>query len=174
MFPLISLTWINVDNLRAALFPFLSILDIPRTQIQILAFASYMIGYLRNISSFSPVFHHILRFGLCFYDISMSILFSRLCTSLLFFSPPYQVVALNTQLKYFKKLDTLLKKRLGEKEAKKLLSKAVYLTSVGSNDYLFRFTSNSSVYSPKEYVNLVIGNFTNVIKVNTISALYKI
>lgn len=134
-----------------------------------------MIGYLRNISSFSPVFHHILRFGLCFYDISMSILFSRLCTSLLFFSFAYhQVVALNTQLKYFKNLDTLFKQRLGEKEAKKLLSKAVYLTSVGSNDYLFRFTSNSSVYSPKEYVNLVIGNFTNVIKVNTISALYKI
>ncbi|KAK7845961.1 gdsl esterase/lipase 1 [Quercus suber] len=67
------------------------------------------------------------------------------------------VVALNTQLKYFKKLGTLFKQRLGEKEAKKLLSKAVYLTSVGSNDYLFRFTSNSSVYSPKEYVNLVIG-----------------
>ncbi|KAK4592196.1 hypothetical protein RGQ29_016632 [Quercus rubra] len=74
------------------------------------------------------------------------------------------VVALNTQLKYFKNVDTLFKQRLGEKEAKKLLSKAVYLTSVGSNDYLFRFTSNSSVYSPKEYVNLVIGNFTNVIK----------
>lgn len=121
--------------------------------------------------SFS-IFHHNLKRRLCSYDISVSKLFSQLTASLLFFCPPYQVIDLNTQLKYFKNMETQLRQKLGEKEVKELLFKAVYLISIGNNDYLFPFTSNSSVlqsYSREEYVNMVIGNLTTVIKVIKIS-----
>nr|POE67597.1 gdsl esterase/lipase 1 [Quercus suber] len=80
---------------------------------------------------------------------------------------PGLVIDLNTQIKYFKNMETQLRQKLGEKEAKELLFKAVYLISIGYNDYLVPFTSNSSVlqsYSREEYVNMVIGNLTTVIK----------
>jgi hypothetical protein len=86
---------------------------------------------------------------------------------------PYQVIDLHTQLSYFKKVDTLLKRKIGEAQAKKLLSKAIYLFSIGSNDYLAPFTTNSSVlqsYSHEEYADMVIGNLTTVIKVITVNA----
>ena len=91
------------------------------------------------------------------------------------FPPHYQVIDLNTQLDYFKNIETLLKKKLGEKEAKTLLVKAVYLICIGSNDYIVPFTTNPSIlqsYSQEKYVNMVIGNLTTVIKVITISGLY--
>ncbi|CAL9009627.1 unnamed protein product, partial [Prunus brigantina] len=58
--------------------------------------------------------------------------------------------------------------QLGHAEAKTFLSKAVYLISIGSNDYFAPFTSNSSLFefhSHKEFVGLVIGNLKKVIKV---------
>ena len=91
------------------------------------------------------------------------------------FPPHYQVIDLNTQLDYFKNIETLLKKKLGEKEAKTLLVKAVYLNCIGSNDYIVPYTTNPSIlqsYSQEKYVNMVIGNLTTVIKVITISGLY--
>ncbi|KAF3963612.1 hypothetical protein CMV_012019 [Castanea mollissima] len=77
------------------------------------------------------------------------------------------VIDLKTQLHYYKKLAKLLRRRLGHEEAKTLLTRAVYLISIGSNDYFALFTSNSSArhtYSPEEYVDVVIGNLTSVIK----------
>ncbi|KAK7852133.1 gdsl esterase/lipase 1 [Quercus suber] len=77
------------------------------------------------------------------------------------------VIDLNTQLNYFKNMETLLKHKLGEEEANTLLVKAVYLICIGSNDYFVPFNINSSVlksYSPKKYVNMVIGNLTTAIK----------
>ncbi|KAE7998992.1 hypothetical protein FH972_003480 [Carpinus fangiana] len=77
------------------------------------------------------------------------------------------VIDLNTQLKYFKNMETLLKRKLGEAQTKKLLSRAVYLFDIGNNDYLAPFATNSSLllsYSHEEYVDMVIGNLTNVIK----------
>ena len=81
----------------------------------------------------------------------------------------FQVIDLNTQLDYFKKLHKLLGKRIGGVEIKDLLSKAVNLISIGSNDYVVYVTDNSSVfssYSHDQYVDIVIGNLTNVIKVS--------
>ncbi|EXB88180.1 GDSL esterase/lipase 5 [Morus notabilis] len=78
------------------------------------------------------------------------------------------VVDLKTQLNYFKKVEKQLMHKLGAGEAKKLISLAVYLFSVGSNDYLSHFTSNSSlhkIYSKKEYVGMVLGNITQVIQI---------
>ncbi|KAK4591489.1 hypothetical protein RGQ29_021621 [Quercus rubra] len=77
------------------------------------------------------------------------------------------VIDLKTQLHYHKKLAKLLRTRLGHEEAKTLLARAVYLISIGSNDYFALSTSNSSAlqtYSPEEYVDIVIGNLTSVIK----------
>ncbi|XP_031263613.1 GDSL esterase/lipase 1-like [Pistacia vera] len=53
-------------------------------------------------------------------------------------------------------------------EAKTLLCNAVYLFSIGSNDYDAALTTNSSVlqsdYSKKEFIGMVISNLTTIIK----------
>ncbi|KAK2970018.1 hypothetical protein RJ640_008358, partial [Escallonia rubra] len=77
------------------------------------------------------------------------------------------VISLKTQVSYFKSVEKELMKKVGDKEAKKLLSDAVYLFSIGSNDYLHPFLSNSSVldsYYKEDYVEMVIGNLTTAIK----------
>ncbi|KAF5466290.1 hypothetical protein F2P56_016231 [Juglans regia] len=77
------------------------------------------------------------------------------------------VIDLHTQLSNFKTMKTLLKKEIGEAEAKTLVSRAVYMTSIGGNDYAAPYTANSSLfqsYSPEEYVDMVIGNLTTVIE----------
>ncbi|GMI92554.1 GDSL lipase 1 [Hibiscus trionum] len=66
------------------------------------------------------------------------------------------VVDLETQIKYFKRVEKSLRQELGDAEAKKLLSRAVYMFSVGGNDYL---TKNSSV-SDQEFASMVLGNLT--------------
>lgn len=77
------------------------------------------------------------------------------------------VINLNTQLTYFKDVEKLLRQKLGDEAAKKMLFEAVYLINIGSNDYLSPFLWNSTVlqsYSHEQYVHMVIGNFTVVIK----------
>ncbi|XP_010270696.1 PREDICTED: GDSL esterase/lipase 5-like [Nelumbo nucifera] len=76
------------------------------------------------------------------------------------------VINLKTQLSYFKKVATGLRQELGDGEAKKLFSRAVYLISVGSNDYMYPFLSNSTIpeSSQTQYVGRVIGNLTSVIQ----------
>lgn len=75
---------------------------------------------------------------------------------------------LDTQLGFFKNVEKQLRHRLGETEAHTLLSEAVYLISIGSNDYIAPFITNSSLFeshSHEEYVGMVTGNVTYVIKV---------
>ncbi|KAL5583398.1 hypothetical protein UlMin_015840 [Ulmus minor] len=78
-------------------------------------------------------------------------------------------IDLGTQLSYFKNVSRHLRKKLGDAKAKASLSRAVYLFSVGSNDYVFPFYINSSVlrsYSREEFVGQVIGNITeNIYKI---------
>ncbi|PRQ20461.1 putative SGNH hydrolase-type esterase domain-containing protein [Rosa chinensis] len=73
---------------------------------------------------------------------------------------------LKTQLGYFKNVEKQLRHRLGEVEAHTLLSQAVYLIAIGSNDYVAFITNSSSFESRshEEYVGMVTGNITNVIK----------
>ncbi|TQD77599.1 hypothetical protein C1H46_036871 [Malus baccata] len=74
---------------------------------------------------------------------------------------------LHCQLSYFKNVGKSLRQKLGDEEAKSLLTRAVYLSNIGSNDYLFPFDTDSSMlrsYSREEFVGLVIGNITSVIK----------
>ncbi|KAF7136299.1 hypothetical protein RHSIM_Rhsim08G0242800 [Rhododendron simsii] len=80
---------------------------------------------------------------------------------------PGLVINLKTQLSYFKNVENMLRQKLGTKDAKQLLHNAVYLFSIGGNDYLSPIGSNSSIYysySQAEYVDMVIGNLTTVIK----------
>ncbi|KAG7997303.1 hypothetical protein I3843_01G205200 [Carya illinoinensis] len=76
------------------------------------------------------------------------------------------VIDLHTQLSNFKRMKMLLKQEIGEAETKTLVSRAVYMTSIGGSDYAL-YTANSSLfqsYSPEEYVDMVMGNLTTVIK----------
>ena len=80
------------------------------------------------------------------------------------------MIDLKTQLGYFKNVSRLLRQKLGDEEAESLLSRAVYLFSVGGNDYLFPFETNSSVpytFSVEQFVGQVMGNITRVVKVGT-------
>ncbi|XP_062154192.1 GDSL esterase/lipase 5-like isoform X2 [Alnus glutinosa] len=82
-----------------------------------------------------------------------------------------EVIDLKTQLYYYKKVEAWLRHKLGNAEAKTTLSRAVYLFSIGSNDYMSPFLTNSTIlnsYSKSEYVGIVIGNLTSVIR-----AIYK-
>ncbi|XP_059638941.1 GDSL esterase/lipase 2-like isoform X2 [Cornus florida] len=79
---------------------------------------------------------------------------------------PGMVVNLKTQLSYFDNVEKMLRRKVGEREAKQLLSNSIYLFSIGNNDYLSAVKTNSSFYhsySQVEYVEMVIGNLTTVI-----------
>ncbi|XP_062086815.1 GDSL esterase/lipase 1-like [Humulus lupulus] len=76
-------------------------------------------------------------------------------------------IDLKTQLDYFKNVSNQLKQQMGYADAKILLSKAVYIFSVGSNDYSFPFDTNTTIldsYTTEQYVGMVIGNITEVIQ----------
>jgi hypothetical protein len=82
------------------------------------------------------------------------------------------VIDLRTQLRYYKKVEKWLRHKLGNDEAKMAISKAVYLFSIGSNDYMSPFLTNSTIlksYTDSKYVGMVIGNLTTVIKVSAIA-----
>ncbi|KAB1212930.1 GDSL esterase/lipase 5 [Morella rubra] len=77
------------------------------------------------------------------------------------------VVDLHAQLSYFKNLIGLLRQKLGDAQATTLLGRAVYLFSIGTNDYVAPYASSRRgplSHSREEYVDMVIGNLTIVIK----------
>ncbi|XWS20008.1 hypothetical protein CRYUN_Cryun31cG0064900 [Craigia yunnanensis] len=77
------------------------------------------------------------------------------------------VIDLKAQLSYYYKVESWLRQKLGNDEAKMTISRAVYLFSIGSNDYMSPFLTNSTIlhnYSDSTYVGMVIGNLTTVIK----------
>ena len=79
-----------------------------------------------------------------------------------------KVIPLRMQAIYFKKVERRLKEELGRNEAKEVISKAVFLFSIGNNDYLSPFLTSPiffNSFSPSHYVSMVIGNFTSVIRV---------
>ncbi|OMO65983.1 Lipase, GDSL [Corchorus olitorius] len=76
-------------------------------------------------------------------------------------------IDLKTQLSYFEDVEKQLRQKLGDEGTKSLLSRAIYLISIGRNDYLVPFYPNSTIfqtYSKEEYVGMVIGNLTELIK----------
>lgn len=82
---------------------------------------------------------------------------------------PLKVINLRTQLNNFKKVEKMLRSKLGDAEGKRVISRAVYLFHIGLNDYQYPFTTNSSIFqsiSNEKYVDYVVGNMTDVFKVN--------
>jgi hypothetical protein len=80
------------------------------------------------------------------------------------------VIDLQTQLSFFKNLARQFRKKLGDGEAKTFLGRAVYLINIGGNDYSIPCTNFSVLQSisQEEFVDMVIGNLTIVIKVTKI------
>ena len=74
------------------------------------------------------------------------------------------------QVKNYKKVEEWLISKLGEVGAKERLRRAVYMFSVGTNDYLGLFLGVNPLLTtydtPSEYVDMVIGNITSVITVS--------
>ncbi|KAF5740582.1 GDSL esterase/lipase 5 [Tripterygium wilfordii] len=73
---------------------------------------------------------------------------------------PGKVIDLHAQLRNYKKVETWFRDEFGNVEAQKRLSRAVHLFSVGLNDYFAAISKNIS----SNYVDIVIGNITTVIK----------
>ncbi|KAM3359319.1 GDSL esterase/lipase 5 isoform X1 [Capsicum galapagoense] len=74
------------------------------------------------------------------------------------------VISMETQMKNFKKVETWLTNKLGKFKSQEILSNAVYLFSIGTNDYLILFVTNSSIPSSPQYQQMVIGNLTTIVK----------
>ncbi|GMN52921.1 hypothetical protein TIFTF001_022063 [Ficus carica] len=78
------------------------------------------------------------------------------------------VIDLQTQLKNFEEVQKSLAEKLGDEEAQKLISEAVYFFGIGSNDYMGGYLGNPKMlqrYAPEQYVGMVIGNLTQAIQV---------
>ncbi|CAH8392663.1 unnamed protein product [Eruca vesicaria subsp. sativa] len=80
---------------------------------------------------------------------------------------PGMVRDLGTQLNSFKNVVRSLKSALGEAEANKIFSRAVYLFNIGGNDLVYPLVANSSLFqsnTKENFVDFVIGNTTSVVK----------
>lgn len=81
-----------------------------------------------------------------------------------------KVISLRTQLDHYKKVERLWRITFGKEESKKRISRAVYLISIGSNDYTSPFLTNQSLsISMSQHVDIVIGNLTTFIQVSASS-----
>ncbi|XP_054780204.1 GDSL esterase/lipase 1-like [Prosopis cineraria] len=67
------------------------------------------------------------------------------------------------QVSYLKDVVNSLKQKYGEKEANRIMGSAVYLFSIGGNDY-FRLSQNLTALEQAQHVQNVIGNLTNSLK----------
>ncbi|MED6137946.1 hypothetical protein PIB30_069782 [Stylosanthes scabra] len=70
------------------------------------------------------------------------------------------------QVKYFKDVVKSLKEEVGDRRAERVLKDAVYLFSIGGNDYnlLHRVNPNASKSYTMAFVNKVVNNLTGVFK----------
>ncbi|KNA22654.1 hypothetical protein SOVF_031320 [Spinacia oleracea] len=76
------------------------------------------------------------------------------------------VIDLHMQVKHYKTVEKWLKNKLGNVKAKTKLERSVYLFSIGTNDYMSLFLTNSSTHlthNKSQYVSMVINNITSVV-----------
>ncbi|XAR49852.1 hypothetical protein NMG60_11004010 [Bertholletia excelsa] len=100
------------------------------------------------------------------HDFTLGINFASAGARVLDLPHPGMAIDLHEQLSYFRKVAQSLRVKLGKVESKKLLMRAVYLFSIGGNDY-FSLSSNypnTTLSYQREYVGMVIGNITDVLK----------
>ncbi|PKI37321.1 hypothetical protein CRG98_042287 [Punica granatum] len=74
-------------------------------------------------------------------------------------------IDLSTQLSYFKEVEESLREKYGVAGARNVLGSAVYLFSVGGNDYVQFYMSkpNATQSDRRAYVGEVVGNITAVL-----------
>ncbi|CAN7018559.1 unnamed protein product [Brassica rapa subsp. trilocularis] len=81
---------------------------------------------------------------------------------------PGMVISLGAQLNNFKNVEKRLRSELGDSEAKRIISRAVYLFHIGGNDYVYPILfANSSTFkssSKEKFSDFVLGNITAVIE----------
>ncbi|KAH8502192.1 hypothetical protein Peur_066256 [Populus x canadensis] len=77
-----------------------------------------------------------------------------------------EVISLRVQLSNFKNVAISMEEQIGDKEAKKLLSQAVYVTCVGANDYSYFVDNypNGTQLEQDEFVSNMVGNLTDFVK----------
>ncbi|KAJ8431660.1 hypothetical protein Cgig2_024132 [Carnegiea gigantea] len=76
------------------------------------------------------------------------------------------VIDLLMQVQNYKKMQEWLISKLGEVGARERLTRAVYMFSVGTNDYptlVLGINPLLITYTPSQYVDMVIGNITSVV-----------
>lgn len=76
------------------------------------------------------------------------------------------MIPLWKELEYYKEYQRQLKNHLGEKEAEKILSEALYMISSGTNDFVenyYMLPVRSSEYPIEEFQNLFAGIARNFI-----------
>ncbi|KAK9726854.1 hypothetical protein RND81_05G241800 [Saponaria officinalis] len=80
-----------------------------------------------------------------------------------------ETINLKMQINYFLEMIQKLKAQVGEEEATRLLSKAVYLFNIAGNDYvtLFQHNLKKTISSEKKssFMNQILGNITIYIQV---------
>lgn len=74
-----------------------------------------------------------------------------------------RVISLETQVDNYKKVIVNLRQQFGYGKSKAILSKAVYMLNIGTNDYLYLLSTNPTALTP-QYVGLVVGNITSATK----------
>ncbi|KAI6700337.1 hypothetical protein NL676_014661 [Syzygium grande] len=77
------------------------------------------------------------------------------------------VVDMMVQLKQFEQLEKKLRKNMGSEKAKRIIKEGVYLISIGNNDYFMPLVYDPALFhsiSMEDYVGMVIGNITTVLK----------
>ncbi|WCJ39440.1 GDSL lipase [Euphorbia peplus] len=73
-------------------------------------------------------------------------------------------INLKEQLSFFKNASKILSNEVGEEEAKKILMEAVYMTSIGGDDFAtFIGDDHPNSTQIQQFIDLVIGNITQVI-----------
>ncbi|WCJ39253.1 GDSL lipase [Euphorbia peplus] len=79
---------------------------------------------------------------------------------------PGVTISLMLQMNFFKKVASQLVEELGEKEAENILMESIYLSSIGGDDYVYFVSThpNTTISDREEFVQVVIGNLTQVIK----------
>ncbi|XP_023512752.1 GDSL esterase/lipase 3-like [Cucurbita pepo subsp. pepo] len=79
-----------------------------------------------------------------------------------------QALGLQTQMKFFKRVDKSLRKKLGNARTQSFFSNSVFLFNFGGNDYLNPFDISYDIFktidAQEQYVNMVIGNITMALK----------
>ncbi|KAF5726481.1 GDSL esterase/lipase [Tripterygium wilfordii] len=77
------------------------------------------------------------------------------------------VIPLWKQLEYYKDYQKRLKAYMGEPKGSQTISEALYMTSMGTNDFLenyYTMPGRSSQYTPEEYQNFLVGIARNFVQ----------